>query len=317
MTATATATAETVADEEYRTNGKHRHFDREVTAERLLRSSAKLSFDPTVDIDWDRPHEEGKWYMQPERLSLYGTKLWEEMTPEQRIDLSRHEVASIAATGIFFEMVLMRMLLKHLGSHDAQSKHFQYGLTEVADECHHSTMFGKMIEWLGVPSYGPGSKVRAIAEIMQTPIINEAVAFAGTYYVEAVLDAIQREGATDERCQNVCRRVSYIHVVEEARHMRYADEELSRKMAGMGFLDRQRTRMLIPVVAKVCNDILIHPRVYASVGLDVERAKAEAAANPVWHDTIRWAARKPMGIFEELDLLHGPAMLLWRQAGLA
>ncbi len=312
-----TAIAPDAPPAEYRTNGKHRQPDREQTAERLLRSSEKLSFDPLTDIDWDSPHEEGMWYMQPERLSLYGTALWEEMTPEQRIDLSRHEVASVAATGIFFEMVLMRMLLKHLGGHDAQSKHFQYGLTEVADECHHSTMFGKMIEWLGVPSYGPGSKVRGIAEIMQTPVINDAIAFAGTYYVEAVLDALQREGSTDERCQPLCRRVSYIHVVEEARHMRYADEELARKLDGMGFLDRQRTRLLIPVVAKVCNDILIHPRVYGNVGLDIDRAKREAAANPVWQDTIRWAARKPMGIFEELGLLHGPAMLLWRQAGLA
>ena len=304
-------------DLDYRTNGKHRTSDRETTAERLLRSSAKLSFDPAVDIDWDRPHEAGKWYMQPERLSLYGTPLWEEMTPEQQVDLSRHEVASIAATGIFFEMVLMRMLLKHLGKHDAQSKHFQYGLTEVADECHHSTMFGRMIEWLGVPSYGPGNKVRRLAEIMQTPVINEAIAFGGTYYVEAVLDAIQREGATDERVQDICRRVSYIHVVEEARHMRYADEELARTMDGMGFLDRQRTRLLLPLVATVCNEILIHPRVYANVGLDVDRARAEAAANPYWQETIRWAARKPMGIFREQGLLDGPAILAWKRMGLA
>lgn len=300
---------------DYRTNGKHRRGDREVTADRLLRSSAKQSFDPTVDVDWDAPEDPDLLFIQPERTSLYGTPLWDRMTPEQQRELGRHQLASIASAGIFFEMILMRMLLRHLGPEDPTTNHFAYGLTEVADECRHSTMFGRLVQWLGTPAYGPNGTVRGLAELMTTPVVNDAVAFAGTYYVEAVLDAIQREGISDERCQDVCRKVAYIHVVEEARHMRYADEELARNLEGMSFLDQQRTRLLLPLIADMCNRILIHPKTYAAAGLDIGEAKAAAANNEVWRDTLRWAARKPVGIFRELGLLHGPGMAVWHRTG--
>jgi hypothetical protein len=77
---------------------------------RLLRSTAQRSYDPEVDLDWDAPLVEGAWFMQPERLSLYGTPLWEAMSTEQRVELSRHEVASIASVGLWFEMILMQMM---------------------------------------------------------------------------------------------------------------------------------------------------------------------------------------------------------------
>ena len=32
-----------------------------------------------------------------------------------------------------------------------------YALTEVADECRHSLMFGKAIDRFGVPAYGPAA----------------------------------------------------------------------------------------------------------------------------------------------------------------
>src|SRR6188472_2603917 len=82
----------------------------DATAQRLLRSSAKQSYDPDVDIDWDAPLVEGAWFMPPERLSLYGTSLWESMTDVQRVDLSRHETASIASVGLWFELILMQIM---------------------------------------------------------------------------------------------------------------------------------------------------------------------------------------------------------------
>ena len=51
-------------------------------AGRLLRSSARHSYDPEVDIDWSAPIDPTLWGMQPERMSLYGTHLWDRMTEE-------------------------------------------------------------------------------------------------------------------------------------------------------------------------------------------------------------------------------------------
>ena len=93
--------------------------------------------------------------MQPERMSLYGTHLWEALSEEQRIELSQHEAASLASVGLWFELMLMQMMLRDLYDDDPTGAHMQYALTEVADECRHSTMFGKSIAHFGVPAYGP------------------------------------------------------------------------------------------------------------------------------------------------------------------
>ncbi len=51
--------------------------DRDHTAGRLLRSSAEHSYDPEVEIDWDAPLADDRYFLPPHRSSLYGTALWD------------------------------------------------------------------------------------------------------------------------------------------------------------------------------------------------------------------------------------------------
>src|SRR3954463_8725424 len=97
--------------------------DREETAQRLLRASAAHSMDPAVEVDWDAPLDPGLLFLPERRVSLYGTPLWDAMPREQRIALSRHEVASMAGIGIWFELILMQMLVRHAYDRDPTSAH--------------------------------------------------------------------------------------------------------------------------------------------------------------------------------------------------
>src|SRR6476620_5000865 len=131
-------------------------------ADRLLASSARHSYDPEIDIDWEADPVPGLYGMQPERLSLYGTALWEGLSEEQRITYSFHETASISSVGLWFELLLMQMMLRDLYDEDPTGAHMHYALTEVADECRHSTMFGKSIAHFGIPAYGPPARVHRL-----------------------------------------------------------------------------------------------------------------------------------------------------------
>src|ERR1700684_1105404 len=115
--------------------------DRTRTAERLLASAARVSFDPQVDIDWEAPLVPGLWYAPPERSTLYGTDLWRRMPEEQRIELTKHEVASVASIGIWFETILTQMLVRSLYDRSMTDAHARFAFTEIADECRHSMMF--------------------------------------------------------------------------------------------------------------------------------------------------------------------------------
>src|SRR3954464_13586803 len=82
------------------------------TATRLLGSTSRNSYDPELDIDWDAPVDLDKKFMPYERVSLHGTVLWQRISEEQRRELSRPEIASVASTGLWFELILIQLLAR-------------------------------------------------------------------------------------------------------------------------------------------------------------------------------------------------------------
>src|SRR5437660_11163656 len=125
----------------------------EKTAQRLLNSSAQRWYDPEVDIDWAAPLAEDKDFHPAHRVSIYGTELWAGLSPEQRKELGKQEIAAIASFGIAAEIGLMSMLLKFVMQSDMATAEAQYALTEIDDECRHSTMFARSIEYSGARLY--------------------------------------------------------------------------------------------------------------------------------------------------------------------
>ena len=81
-------------------------------AERLLRSSLRHSYDPEVDIDWDAPIDPTLWGMTARADVALRHPPVGPAHPEQQITLSQHEVASIASVGLWFELLLMQMMLR-------------------------------------------------------------------------------------------------------------------------------------------------------------------------------------------------------------
>ncbi|WP_327009349.1 diiron oxygenase [Dactylosporangium sp. NBC_01737] len=293
---------------------------REATAARLLKISAGNSYDPDVDIDWRAPLDPERMFAPEHRLSLYGTALWDGLTPQQRIELSKHEVASIASIGIWFEMLLMRLLLRHVSDQDPRTGHVQYALTEVGDECRHSIMFARMIEAFGAPAYRPAPVERALGKYLGATA-GGVQTFAAALIAEEILDALQREAMADDSLQPLVRMVSRIHVVEEARHIRFARDELARQVAASrrGWAGRASlaySRLMIGRAAWTVTHSLIHPGAYAAVGLDPVQARAAAWRNPVFRETLRWSAERVTAYLQELGLVEGPARRLWRASAL-
>ncbi len=289
--------------------------ERERTAARLLRSSAKTSYDPMVDVDWDAELVPGMLFTPEHRNSLYGTELWDGLSRDQRVELSKHEVASIASVGAWFEMILMQMLLRHAYDRRLTSEHVKYGLTEIADECRHSVMFATMIERFDCPAYGVDRLAHELARFFKTTSIGP-LTFYGTMYVEEILDAFQREAMADESVQPIVRQVSRIHVVEEARHISYAREEGQRQwQRTTSRLGRAHTRLMLAAIGYFATTRLIHPQVYAAVGLDPEHASRVAAANPHWAEAKRFAAEKVLAIFADQGLIDAPSRRIWGAAG--
>ncbi|WP_119731041.1 AurF N-oxygenase family protein [Thermomonospora amylolytica] len=290
--------------------------EREPVAERLIEISRRHSFDPDVDVDWDAPQDPDVFYMPPPLVSLYETPLWDRMTHRQRVELSKREVAEIASFGVWSELLLMNILLKTAYRFPYDSRHTAYALTELADECRHSVMFGRMVRTFGLRTHRPVPVAYHLGKIASGAPYLPVQMFAGTLVVEEFTDSLQRVSMADEEIQPLVRQVSRIHVIEEARHIRYAREELKRAVAASS---ATRRRLAAAGVARFTSWIprmVVHPSAYTAVGLDPGQARRAAAASPHRRAVWAWSMRRCARFFDEVGLLDGPARRIWRRAGL-
>ena len=295
------------------TAGREGSAGREGTAERLLRSTAARNYDPELDIDWNAPAEPGKSYMLERRCSLYGTPLWDRLSPSQRLELGKHEAASVAGTGIWLEFSLMRVLARLAYRGDPVNRHVQYALAELAEECRHSTMFARMIEWMGTPRYGPPARVQALGNLL--PALARGPAMWGAILIgEEIPDRFQREQVNDESIQPLMRMVNRIHIIEESRHISYARAEIVRSIGSVSRAELPYHRALLARFAFIVSRSLISPEVYRCVGLDPQVARRAALANPHHRESLRFGGEKIVGFLTENRLIGGPSMHLWRRS---
>ena len=294
--------------------------DRETTAARLLESSVRHSYDPVTDVDWDAPLVPDMPYMPLERVSLYGTELWKKLSDAQRIELSKHEIASGQMVGLWFEMILMQLLARYAYDLDPRSAHAQYALTELGDETRHSIMFARCAAKLGVPHYKPHRTVHELARLAKAAMGGPSM-FAAILVAEETTDRMQRLIMDDGSIQPLIRTVSRIHVVEEARHVRYAREEVTRRMgllrsARGGRARIEAHRSITAVLAYLIIDGMIDPHVYTAVGIRPAEGRAAALANPHHQETRRWMAERIVKFLREEGLIGGPSTALWRRGHL-
>lgn len=281
--------------------------------DRLLKSSARQSYDPEVDLDWDAPLVDGLWFMQPERVSLYGTPLWEAMSEEQRIELSRHEVASISSVGIWFELILMQMMVRDLYDADPRTARSHYALTEMADECRHSLMFGKAIDKVGVPAYGPQPRIHRMGRLMKS-FGRGASAYAAILVAEEILDRWQRELMKDERVQPLVRMVCRVHVLEEARHMTFARDELEGMLPGLNRAQLAYHQAALAQSAFSVARALVNPEVYRAVGIEPREGRRAALANPHYRATLAWMGERVTTYLDGLGMIPRHQRALWTRS---
>ncbi len=284
-------------------------------AERLLGSSSKNSYDPQLEVDWDAPLPEGLAYMPFERMSLYGTPLWDDLSAEQRIELSKHELASIVNIGLWTEIILMQMLSRDAYHRDPRDPRTHYELTEIGDETRHVIMFAKTLARMGVPAYRPPRFVHHLARLYKATARGPML-FGPVLVTEEITDRLQRASMNDSEIHPLIRMINRIHVIEESRHVRFARTELTRTLSRLSKRRRGWHKLVTAAVSATLASVLIDPKVYASVGLDPKQARRVARANPHHRETVRWMGEKIMRFFDDNGMVTAATRPIYRAAHL-
>lgn len=279
--------------------------DRQKTAQRLLRSSAERAYNGELDIDWDAPAVPRKYWSPDHRQTLYGTKVWDKLSPEQRHELGKHEAVAVLSFGILAEVGLSMMLMRSVIENPVVADdHCRYALVEVGEESRHSTMFSRLINKTGVEPYTlPRIFKKGIRLVGLVP--SGPVAYAGTLLIEEVLDRLQREGIDDESLQPHFRQLMKIHVLEEARHITYAREEMVRSMESTNKWLVAFHRGLFSIAVLTVLPALVNPKVYRSIGLSPLRGAIAAQRSPHYRARAEFSGEPLLRFAYEAGFVKG------------
>jgi hypothetical protein len=217
--------------------------------------------------------------------------------------------------GLWFEIILMQMLLRYAYDRDPRRLHIQYALTEIADECRHSIMFARATGRMVEQSYRPPLLARELGRAFKTVATGES-AYAAILVAEEVLDVMQRDWMRDRRVERLVRQVNHIHVVEESRHMVFAREETRERLAGAGRGQRWVSALVIALAADMIVSSMIGREVYANAGLDADRALKDARHNEHHRSLLRTSCVNLMDFLGSVGLLTPAAARVYRRTGL-
>ncbi|GAB7068441.1 diiron oxygenase [Mycobacterium hodleri] len=283
---------------------------REEFAERLLRGSVKKYYEPVVDVDWDAPLDPDKFFLPPKSVSLYGTPLWDAMTREQRIELSRQEFVNTLSAGIWFENILNQALLRDLMHADPTARATHYALTEMGDETRHMVMFGRAIEKVGGKPMRPKRYQRMIINALPLTF-RGALLWVAALVGEEIFDSLQRNMMDDPDLQPVVQRIMRIHVTEEARHIQFARDGARKRVAEMPWLSRMWVANLNGVGGLFFRHLFTNTAQYRRAGLDGKEARRVARSSP-HHHAVQALGFAPLAAFlTEVGLMGPIARRLW------
>lgn len=265
----------------------------------LVAASERTTLDPFREIDWSVPIDDSAFHLPPELLPLFGTPAWDTMSETERIAYSRHETAALCGAGIWFENVLMQVVLRHLAELPVTDPAHRYLLVEVADECRHSTMFGEYIRRAGTPAYRPTLSPHSLAGD-EAPG-RRAVSYLLILAIEELLDYTNRATMRDERVHSTSRGMAKLHVLEEARHVSFAKTYLAEIMPTLDEADRRMIIDAAPVLVAVVADLSVDPAVYEHLG--IEGGYEMARTNPHHVETVRSGLAKLTAFLTEIRII--------------
>ena len=236
--------------------------------ERLNRASLRRVIEPDVDL----PGAVGDGQlMADELLSVAGMDLG--LTAEQRRILSREEVASMFSAGTRFEAVLEIGFARQVAyAADLTDPRITYLLHEIGEETRHQRLFIRLVSQIGPQAVNPMEGKAWMDRldrfgtgwITNHPAMLYVMVLAG----EEIPDRMQKLASEHPDTDPFLAAVNRYHRQEEARHLSFARAMLPEVWAQSSRLERAVIRRIAPLVIHDLFRFMIHPGVYAQVGLD-------------------------------------------------
>jgi hypothetical protein len=291
--------------------------------ERLSRQSVAKHYDAYIDIPWDDPAyaldaSDPRWELQPS--DLLGATAWYQALPQPtRARFGMELIASFAKIGLQFENVLQRGLLEFAFRLPNQAPEYRYVMHEVIEEGQHSLMFQEFVNRTKLPIPGlPKSMLFGSRQVVRLARTFPELFFLFVLGGEDPIDYVQREQLRTGQCAHpLMRRISQVHITEEARHLSFARAYLRQHVPRLPALKRFALRVRTPLLFGQMGRIMLQPPAAMVRRYEIPReVLREAYRSEAARAQHAAALRKPRELCIELGIASAPFDRLWKRMGI-
>jgi hypothetical protein len=291
--------------------------------ERLSRQSVAKHYDAYTDVPWDDPGfaiDPADPRFELDGEDPLGATAWYRALPQPvRARFGLELLASFARIGLQFENVLQRGLLEFAFRLPSGAPEYRYVMHEVIEEGQHSLMFQEFVNRTGLDIPG----LPRWMQLGARQVVRLARGFPELFFLfvlggEDPIDHVQREGLRSGRFAHpLVRRISQVHVTEEARHLSFARAYLRHRVPRLSPLRRTLLRIRTPILLGQMARLMLQPTPTMIQCYGIPRAVLrEAERSPAARARRVAALRKPRELCVELGLAVPPFDRLWRWMGI-
>lgn len=233
--------------------------------EDLSQASVDRHFDAFRDIAWDHPDfqvdpTDTRWVLPA--IDRIGSSTWYQSQPlDQQIAIGMWRQANIMKVGLQFENILIRGIMQYVFTLPNGSPEFRYLTHEATEECHHTQMFQRGVNRIGVDVPGMPWWMRKVATVL--PWFGSLAPFAffvGVLAGEEPIDHTQKRILRNrQEMPPVIKRIMQIHVAEEARHISFAHHYIRTNASRLNWFERHLMTVLFPLIMRVLGDTILIP----------------------------------------------------------
>lgn len=290
---------------------------------RLNVASVRKHFDAFDDIEWDDPAfridpTDPRWELS-QADPLGATAWYASQPPDKRARLGLHHTVGQISLGVIFERVLSKGLLNFVDTLPVESPELRYAYHEVIEESQHSLMFAEFVRRSGLEPVTLGridrwGSRRVVEMGRRFPELFFIFVLAG----EAPIDFQQRSALRDQpNLHPLLRRIMALHVMEEARHLSFAESALRERVPKLGPWAMAALRLRTPIILKTMTEQMLRPPALLVRRYEIPRDVVRAAYGSESHrrDVQRSTARI-RELCTQLGLVSRTMKPLWRALGL-
>lgn len=266
--------------------------------DRLENMAESGYYNPYTMFDWPDAIEPDMPWMSENLTTLAGTPMWDELTREQQIALTRYEAINFFSLNIhgireLLSEVVMRIHDRTYADVSEFLHHF------IGEENEHMWFFAQFCLRYGGKLYPAQPTLKADSVEHLSKVARELIVFARILIFEEIVDHYNAYMATDESLPHIAREINRVHHQDESRHVAFGRMIFTNLLAQVSKRDPDE----VPVVAQYLENYLqysiatlYNPAAYRDAGipdaLALRRRALEHPARVEAHDRVLKRTRK-------------------------